>query len=168
MSTRHEIRFTSYDRMFPNQDFMPKGGFGNLIALPLQGGARKAGNSEFVDADFQSYPDQWACLASVKKLNPEEIRNLLSERCEGNGLRELGNTEIDSEDSVKPWESKKPEVKLESMDFPEQLTVVEANRLYIPKKEVSQRALNFAHNRTLKCCTSRFFKAKNLLYVLNI
>ncbi|MDR1055231.1 MAG: hypothetical protein LBL90_05280 [Prevotellaceae bacterium] len=40
MSVRHEIRFTSYDRMFPNQDFMPKGGFGNLIALPLQGGAR--------------------------------------------------------------------------------------------------------------------------------
>ena len=49
MSIRHEIKFSSYNRMFPNQDFMPKGGFGNLIALPLQGGARKNGNSEFVD-----------------------------------------------------------------------------------------------------------------------
>ncbi|MDR1130338.1 MAG: DEAD/DEAH box helicase family protein [Prevotellaceae bacterium] len=142
MSTRHEIRFTSYDRMFPNQDFMPKGGFGNLIALPLQGGARKNGNSEFIDANFQTYPDQWAYLASIKRLNPEEIKHLLSELCEGNGLGELGNTETDDEDSVKPWESKKPEVKLGSMDFPEQLTVVEANRLYIPKKDVSQRALN--------------------------
>jgi superfamily II DNA or RNA helicase len=142
MSTRHEIRFTSYDRMFPNQDFMPKGGFGNLIALPLQGEARKAGNSEFIDTDFQSYPDQWACLASIKKLNPEEIKNLLSKWCEGNGLGELGNAETDDEDSIKPWESKKPEVKLESMDFPGQLAIVEANRLYIPKKDVSQRALN--------------------------
>jgi hypothetical protein len=54
MTVRHEIRFTSYDRMFPNQDFMPKGGFGNLIALPLQGGTRKNGNSEFVDENFHS------------------------------------------------------------------------------------------------------------------
>jgi hypothetical protein len=66
MSVRHKIKFTSYDRMFPNQDFMPKGGFGNLIALPLQGGARKNGNSEFIDENFQSYPDQWAYLASIK------------------------------------------------------------------------------------------------------
>jgi len=51
MSVRHEIRFTSYDRMFPNQDYMPKGGFGNLITLPLQGGARQYGNSEFIDVN---------------------------------------------------------------------------------------------------------------------
>jgi len=60
MSKRHEITFKSYDRFFPNQDTMPKGGFGNLIALPLQKEARKGGNSEFVDGDFESYADQWA------------------------------------------------------------------------------------------------------------
>lgn len=43
------IRFRSYDRMFPNQDLLPSGGFGNLIALPLQRLARDAGNSVFVD-----------------------------------------------------------------------------------------------------------------------
>jgi hypothetical protein len=64
MSVRHEIRFTSYDRMFPNQDYMPKGYCGNLIVLPLQVKKRKNGNSEFIDEDFQSYPDQWAYLAS--------------------------------------------------------------------------------------------------------
>ncbi|MCL2511894.1 MAG: helicase, partial [Bacteroidales bacterium] len=69
MSARHEIRFTSYDQMFPNQDFMPKGGFGNLIALPLQGEARKMGNSEFVDRNFLSYSDQWAYLASIRKFS---------------------------------------------------------------------------------------------------
>ena len=142
MVDRHEIQFSSYDRMFPNQDFMPKGGFGNLIALPLQGGARKNDNSEFVDDNLKSYSDQWAYLASIKKLNADDVKNLLAELCIGNGLGELGNTDADEEESVKPWENRKPEVKLEYKDFPEQLTVVEANRLYIPKKDVSQRALN--------------------------
>jgi len=142
MSVRHEIKFSSYDRMFPNQDFMPKGGFGNLIALPLQGGARKNRNSEFIDENFQSYPDQWAYLASIKKISSEEIDEWLDKLCIGNGLGELGNTEIDDDDSSKPWENKKPETKLENKDFPDKLVIVEANRLYIPKKDVSQRALN--------------------------
>ncbi|MBI9046271.1 MAG: hypothetical protein JEZ06_17385 [Anaerolineaceae bacterium] len=36
MNRRPEIGMDSYDRFFPSQDTMPKGGFGNLIALPLQ------------------------------------------------------------------------------------------------------------------------------------
>ena len=139
MSERHEIRFSSYDRMFPNQDFMPKGGFGNLIALPLQGGARKSGNSEFIDKNFQSYPDQWAYLASIRKISPEELNAWLAELCTGNGLGELAITE---NDASKPWEVKKTEIKLESKEFPDILMIVEANRLYIPKNDVSQRALN--------------------------
>ena len=95
MSVRHEIKFSSYDRMFPNQDFMSKGGFGNLIALPLQGGARKKGNSEFVDQNFQSYPDQWAYLSSIRKMRQDEVVRLLSELCVGNGLGELANTTED-------------------------------------------------------------------------
>lgn len=142
MSIRHEIHFTSYDRMFPNQDFMPKGGFGNLIALPLQGGARKNGNSEFIDENFLSYPDQWAYLASVRKMNWDEIETLLISLCEGNGLGELGNIENDEETLFKPWEIRKPETSLEKKDFPEVLTIVEANRLYVSKDGVSSHALN--------------------------
>ena len=142
MSVRHEIRFSSYDRMFPNQDFMPKGGFGNLIALPLQGGVRKTGNSEFIDDDFRSYPDQWAFLASIRKISSEELNVWLAGLCTGNGLGELGNTETGDDDAPNPWEVKKPETKLESKDFPDKLMIVEANRLYILKKDVSQRALN--------------------------
>ena len=55
----------SYDRLFPNQDTMPKGGFGNLIALPFQGQTQKDGNSLFVDDRFVPYPDQWAFLSSL-------------------------------------------------------------------------------------------------------
>jgi len=161
MSVRHEIHFSSYDRMFPNQDFMPKGGFGNLIALPLQGGARKKNNSEFVDENFRSYPDQWAYLASAGKVSSEEINEWLAKLCVGNGLGELENTNADEENSVKPWESKKPEIKLECNDFLEQLTIVEANRLYIPKKEVSQRALNRI-KRLAAFSNPLFYKAQKM------
>ena len=59
MEKRGELSFKSYDRLFPNQDTMPDGGFGNLVALPLQGLARKNGNSVFVDEQFCPYGDQW-------------------------------------------------------------------------------------------------------------
>ena len=142
MSVRHEIRFTSYDRMFPNQDYMPKGGFGNLIALPLQGGARINGNSEFIDENFLSYFDQWAYLASIRKVSLTEFNQWLDRFCIGNGLGELGSTEVDEENPEKPWESKRTEIKLEVKDFPDKLIITEANRLYIHKNGVSQRALN--------------------------
>jgi len=63
-----EIGFKSYDRFFPSQDTMPSGGFGNLIALPLQGRARSAGNSVFVDEALAPHPDQWAFLAPLRGL----------------------------------------------------------------------------------------------------
>ena len=45
IASRHAIKLETYDRFFPNQDFLPKGGFGNLIALPLQKASRDAGNT---------------------------------------------------------------------------------------------------------------------------
>jgi hypothetical protein len=60
MERRPDVGLNSYDRFFPNQDTLPKGGFGNLIALPLQGRARESGNSLFLDEDLLPYPDQWA------------------------------------------------------------------------------------------------------------
>jgi superfamily II DNA or RNA helicase len=141
MTVRHEIPFSSYDRMFPNQDFMPKGGFGNLIALPLQGGARKKGNSEFLDENFQNYPDQWEYLSSVRKMNQEELDRLLGELCVGSGLGELGNSVREEKEDNKPWESKMAE-RLNTKDFPDNLTIIEANRLYIAKESISPRALN--------------------------
>ena len=161
MSVRHEIRFSSYDRMFPNQDFMPKGGFGNLIALPLQGGARKNGNSEFIDENFRSYPDQWAYLASIRKISLKEINGWLARLCTGNGLGELEITETDKGELTKPWEKKKPETKLTHKDFPDQLIIVEANRLYITKNGVSQRALNRI-KRLAAFSNPQFYKTQNM------
>lgn len=70
---RHRLRFESYDRFFPNQDTIPKGGFGNLIALPLQRIPRKLGNSVFVDDNFNPWPDQWDFLSKIRLLSNTDI-----------------------------------------------------------------------------------------------
>jgi len=67
----------SFDRLFPNQDVLPDGGFGNLIALPLQRGPGSKGNSLFVDGHFVPYPDQWMYLSTVQKLGNEEIKDII-------------------------------------------------------------------------------------------
>lgn len=77
LETRYQVGMDSYDRMFPNQDTIPSGGFGNLIALPLQNEPRKQGNSVFLDENFKPYEDQWAFLASIKTINGSDIYNLL-------------------------------------------------------------------------------------------
>ncbi len=77
MLARAEMDLASYDRFFPNQDFMPKGGFGNLIALPLQKKARSRGNSEFLDEDLNPWPDPWALLSGVQRLSPAQLDGLL-------------------------------------------------------------------------------------------
>jgi hypothetical protein len=64
MERRHQVGLDSYDRFFSNQDTMPKGGFGNLIALPLPFAPRKPGNSVFIDGGFNPYPDQWEFLSA--------------------------------------------------------------------------------------------------------
>ncbi|WP_026673357.1 TOTE conflict system archaeo-eukaryotic primase domain-containing protein [Alkalihalobacterium bogoriense] len=68
----------SFDRMFPNQDVLPKGGFGNLIALPLQKEAKVNGNSVFVDDSFQEYENQWKYLASIEKVSEKNILQIIT------------------------------------------------------------------------------------------
>lgn len=77
LKEKRKGRLTSYDRMFPNQDFLTKGKFGNLIALPLQGGPRKNGNTVFVDESFNAYSDQWLYLSKVQKMDKKDIESIL-------------------------------------------------------------------------------------------
>ncbi len=78
LERRPELGFKSYDRLFLSQDSVPKGGFGNLIALPLQRHARDYGNSVFVDNNLHAHRDQWAFLASLGRLTPEEVYSLIA------------------------------------------------------------------------------------------
>lgn len=138
MDRRHEIKFQSYDRLFPSQDTMPKGGLGNLIALPLQKTAREKANSEFVDENFNSYNDQWRFLSSIQRISESRLEDLVSVLSHGN---ELGILKIDDE-GKKPWETQHPKTILENEDFPDHLEIIKANMLFVPKAGISQRALN--------------------------
>ena len=73
MNKDARLSFNTYDRFFPNQDTLPEGGLGNLVALPLQGMARRSGNSVFVDENFQIYPDQWLYLRGIQKMSEAAI-----------------------------------------------------------------------------------------------
>ncbi len=102
MERRPEIGFQSYDRFFPSQDTIPIGGFGNLIALPLQRQARVRGNSVFVDGELRPYDDQWAFLSSLPRINRERVAALL-EMAETHG-RVLGvRMPVDDEAADEPW-----------------------------------------------------------------
>lgn len=136
MESNANISFKSYDRLFPNQDTMPDGGFGNLISLPLQGKARKIGNSVFVDEDFLPYEDQWAYLSCVQKLSIDKAENLVSSLCKNGDLGTL----VSGSDE-KPWEMRKV-TTLTALDFPSKIAVLNANMLYVPIAGISPAAQN--------------------------
>ena len=138
MSHRHDLSFSSYDRLFPSQDIVPKGGFGNLIALPFQGQAQKDGNSLFVDEGFTPYLDQWAFLSTLPKITPEQLEECLRKLCHNGGMGELA----EAEEKQIPWKRRRTQTKLTRKDFPLQVSLHISNLIYIGKKDFSQAALN--------------------------
>jgi len=156
MSRRHELAFKSYDRFFPNQDTLPKGGFGNLIALPLQKTIRDQGNSVFVDGNFRPHEDQWGFMAGIRRLSEEEIAGLIPRLSPGN---ELGALRKDDEEAERPWETVR--MKWSGMDFPQEVRLVKANMLYIEKAGISQLGLNTL-KRLAAFRNPEFYKAQAL------
>jgi superfamily II DNA or RNA helicase len=134
-----QLKLTSYDRLFPNQDTMPKGGFGNLIALPLQKRPRELGFSVFVDADLQPYSDQWAFLASVARMLAHDIEPTIL-RATGS-VHPLDVTFIDDEDLATPWKRQSKPAKLAGL-MPQSLTVTLANQVYFEKAQLPQALAN--------------------------
>ncbi len=141
---RYQLGFKSFDRMFPNQDFMPKGGFGNLIALPLQLESRKAGNSVFIDRNFQAYEDQWSFLTSVVRMKTTFVESVVREAAARQAILTVPLPEID-QDANEPWKIK-PSGKAKNNDlkapFPKKVAITLSNMIYVPKFEFSSSALN--------------------------
>ena len=155
MSIRHEITFKSYDRFFPNQDTLPKGGLGNLIALPLQKAARNDNNSVFIDDNLEPFNDQWSFMATLRKLSEFDVEMLTLKLCNGNELGVLKKD--DQEEPQKPWETNR--IKLTSNDYPQNVKIVKANMLFILKTDISQRGLNHL-NRLAAFKNPEFYKAQ--------
>ncbi len=138
MRLRHTISFSAYDRLFPNQDFMPKGGFGNLIALPLQGKSRKSGNSVFVDENFTVYVDQWAVLSLVKRVDKTDVERLISELSDFSDCMDSPDSECER---LAPA-SDLGKTDLSDADFPPQVNIVLSNMIFIEKTGITERALD--------------------------
>nr|WP_303392018.1 DEAD/DEAH box helicase family protein [Bacteroides intestinalis] len=129
------LSFKSYDRFFPNQDFMPAGGLGNLVALPLQGKARKNGNSVFVNDDFVPFADQWSYLQGMKKIAAVEVERLVS-RYDKEPLGELSRSS-----ESEPWERPHPRPMMKT-DFPKSIKITRSSGIYIPTENLSAKAVN--------------------------
>ncbi len=130
--------FRYYDRMLPMQDHMPKGGFGNLIALPLQGQALKNGNSAFVDEYWNAYPDQWLVLLSKNKLTREFIEQKIKE-WNLPGSSSVTLDEISEKTGEQPWNKSK---EFHAEDVTGVLRVTMADALYVDGSNLTARIRN--------------------------
>ena len=135
-----QLKLTSYDRLFPNQDTMPKGGFGNLIALPLQKKPRVNGGSVFVDTALRPYPDQWAFLASIKLMPRQDIEPIVMRAT--NGVHPLDVTFIDDEDNKEPWKRRASLSKKLPGPMPKLVKITLSNLVYFEKPQLPQTLAN--------------------------
>ena len=144
MERRPEIGLDSYDRFFPSQDTLPKGGLGNLIALPLQKKPRQNGNSLFLDENFVPYQDQWAFLASLRRMSRQEVETIVvqaEKQSEVLGVR----IPVTDESDDTPWAappSRQPKKSPIIGPFPEQIDLVLGNQIYVPKTDVTPSLRN--------------------------
>lgn len=135
-----QLTLSSYDRFFPNQDSMPKGGFGNLIALPLQKRARALNGSVFVDETLVAYPDQWAFLASIQAMPVQDIAP--KTQLATGGRHPLDVTAVADDDEPKPWQRTAEKTQKLACPLPEFVNVTLANQIYFDKSELPQPLVN--------------------------
>jgi superfamily II DNA or RNA helicase len=138
-----DIGFDSYDRFFPSQDRMPAGGFGNLIALPLQNDPRQAGNSVFVDEELRPYEDQWAFLSTIERMPRAEVTTLVETAAASGRILDV-RLPVDDEDE-KPWNlppsRRRPESPIEGK-LPELIRLVLGNQIYIDRRGLPAGMVN--------------------------
>jgi superfamily II DNA or RNA helicase/very-short-patch-repair endonuclease len=159
MERRPEIGLDSYDRFFPNQDTLPKGGFGNLIALPLQKQPRDVGNSVFVDDEFTPSSDQWALLSSIERMPPASVEALASEAARNGRIIDVRVT-----DDSEPWTtppSRHHRAPRLIENLPAKLELILADQIYISKNDLPA-ALRNRLTRIAAFQNPEFYKAQSM------
>ncbi len=135
MERRPELGLASYDRLFPNQDTLPKGGFGNLIALPMQKGPRENGHSMFVDDTFTPYPDPWAFLGSIGRLSRDRIESIVHD-AESRGRVVGVRFALSADDEPEPWNtppSRRHRDPPITSPLPKEIEIVLGDLIYLTK-----------------------------------
>ena len=130
------LDLSSYDRLFPNQDTMPKGGFGNLIALPFQGESCKEGNTVFVDKYFDVQKKQIEILANLKKMTKDEIYTIV-EKYANEDFAEPETTEIIEDDEI----PKKENIK--DIIFANNIECILDNQIYVKKLKLLPNEISY-------------------------
>jgi hypothetical protein len=141
---RPEIGLDSYDRFFPSQDTLPKGGFGNLIALPLQKKPREKSNSVFVNEQFVLYEDQWAFLATQHRMILADVQAVIKQAEKMGELLGI-RLPVTDEDIDRPWTalpSRKHKDPPLIGPLPKQLDLVIGNQIYISKSDLTPSLRN--------------------------
>ena len=165
MNRRHELAMDSYDRLFPNQDTMPRGGFGNLIALPLQHEARLLGNSVFVNERFEPIEDQWAFLASIPRIDPTAAERIAREATRTGQVVGVRFTDASDDDgAATPWlrpaASRATTARIVG-PLPPVVKAVLAQRLFIEKAGLPSALLNQL-NRLAAFQNPEFYKKQRM------
>jgi hypothetical protein len=145
MERHYAMGLDSYDRLFPSQDTMPKGRFGNLMALPLQHGPREQGNSLFVDDHLRPYDDQWAFLSSIKRLTPDEAQALLRKVYPAGDVINIKHSASDYDEASDPWilpPSGRLAMKVITEPLPRRVSINLGNLIYIEKKDLPDAFLD--------------------------
>jgi len=138
-----DMGFESYDRFFPSQDTIPAGGFGNLIALPLQNQPRHDGNSVFVDDELRPFDDQWGFLSSLRRMSRAEVAAIVA-RASAEG-QILGVRLPLDDDDEEPWTASPSRQRAELPivgDMPKQVEVVLSNQVYIDRSALPPALVN--------------------------
>jgi superfamily II DNA or RNA helicase/very-short-patch-repair endonuclease len=136
MEHRPDIGFDSYDRFFPSQDTLPRGGFGNLIALPLQKHRRGDGNSVFLDDRGIPHQDQWAFLSTILRIRRGHVEGTVREAERRGRVLGVSLPPPEDDDDATPWTAppsrrrKDPPIVGE---LPRSLELILGNEIYIPK-----------------------------------
>ena len=144
MEQRPDLGLDSYDRLFPNQDTLSKGGFGNLIALPLQKLARERGHSVFLDEQFSPHPDQWAFLSSIQRISRARVEALARD-AETRGRVVGVRMAIVEDDDDSPWTAPPSRHRREppiTGPLPERIEMVLADQIYVSKETLSPALRN--------------------------
>lgn len=161
MNINHSLKISSFDRMFPNQDFLPKGGYGNLIALPLQGKAVKNKKSVFVNGAFEPFDDQWEYLSSIRQISKNELEKIIQKILDNTVLPEKITTT-----KKKVISALKSENIIEN--FPKHAKLILKNQIIIKKKDFSEQILNQL-KQTAVFQNPEFYKKQNMrLLIYNI
>ena len=139
MERRVEVGLDSYDRLFPSQDTLPKGGFGNLIALPLQKRLRDQGNTVFLNELFQPYVDQWRFLESIQRIPADKLANMIHEIIPGGNPVGVHLSLADDDEGEAPWHwspSRKRRERPINGQMPSIVRLVVSSLVYIEKKDL--------------------------------